>query len=96
MNKKNILSFEHVLNLKTYPIISTNTFIFDMLPISRAKALEKEQEKQRQQQIAEERKKLHMHIVSLIEEDDLDSLREYVPSKMAIDEIVDELLLLLY
>ena len=61
-----------------------------MLPISRQRALEKEQEKQRQQQIADERKKLHMHIVKLIEEDDLDSLKEYVPSKMAIDEIVDE------
>ena len=67
-----------------------------MLPISRAKALEKEQEKQRLLQQAEEKKKLHMYVVSLIEEDDLDTLKEYVPSKMAIDEIVDEFLFILF
>ena len=64
--------------------------------MSRAKALEKEQEKKKQQQQAEERKKLHMFIVGLIEEDDLDSLKEYVPSKMPIDEIVDEFLLIFF
>ena len=64
-----------------------------MLPISRARALAKEQEKQKQQQIAEERRKLQMEVVALIEEDDLDLLKEFIPSKLPIDEIVDEFLL---
>jgi hypothetical protein len=67
-----------------------------MFPSAKAKALEKEQERQRQIKLAEERRQLHMKIASIIEEDDLDSLKEYVPSKMPIDELIDEFLLFIY
>ena len=65
-----------------------------MFPSAKAKALQKEQERQRQIKLAEEKKQLHIKIASIIEEDDLDSLKEYVPSKMPIDELIDEFLLL--
>ena len=61
-----------------------------MLPGAKAKFLEKEQEKQKRLAQLEERRKFHSKIVKIIEEDDLDSLKEFVPGKMPVDELIEE------
>ncbi|EAY23273.1 hypothetical protein TVAG_185800 [Trichomonas vaginalis G3] len=67
-----------------------------MFPGSRSKALAKEQERQRQLQEQEEREKLHADICKYIEEDDLDKLKEYVPSVVPIDEVFQEFFFLFW
>lgn len=63
-----------------------------MFPGSRRREKEKQQERLRQQKVEETKQALHSVVVAYIEDDDLDGLKEYVPSKMAIDAVLDEFL----
>lgn len=76
--------------------IDTKLHCLLMFPGSRSKALAKEQERQRQLQEQEEREKLHADICKYIEEDDLDKLKEYVPSVVPIDEVFQEFFFLFW
>lgn len=67
-----------------------------MFPSSRSRALAKEAERQRQLKEIEERNNLHAKLVKFIEEDDLDELKQFVPSVVPLDEVFQEFILYLW
>jgi len=64
-----------------------------MFPGSHERTLKKEQEKLRIRALDEERQIMYQKAARFIEEDDLDSLKEIVPSKVPIDVNLKEFLL---